>query len=263
MRFDLAPLYSPGTPMPFQQVAEQMAEEARFVEQIGFGGVWVGEHHFGTPNQDNGAPNPLTMLAWLAARTESIRLGTMPIVLPDHHPVSVAEEAAMVDQVSCGRLDLSVGRGTNDRASGQFHAAALRKDDDTNYELFRESLEVIIGAWTQPALRHDGRFFRFPEGRWREENHRLREAQSRYYGPEGELVGLDVRPKPFQQPHPPVWLASEKLKSHQWAAERGYGAFPGACTATAPARTGAPTGRSHHASKAGSCASASGWACCR
>ncbi len=223
MRFDLVPLYSPGTPMPWREVTRQMKEETILAEQIGMQAVWVGEHHFGTPHVDNGATNAAFLCLHLADATSKIRVGQIPTVLPDHHPIRVAEEIAMLDVLSGGRAEFGAGRGTNDRACAQFFPFADRRDDATNYRLFIEDLDVIIGAWTQEAFTHKGEFWTFPVPGWKEENHAFRALDTKYYGPDGELMALDVRPKPLQTPHPPVWLASEKAKSHEYAGERGYG----------------------------------------
>lgn len=223
MRFDLVPLYSPGEKMEWNQVVAQMEEETRLAQDIGMTGVWVGEHHFGTPHVDNGATNPITLCAHLAARCDRIRVGQIPIVLPDHHPLRVAEELAMLDQMTHGRAEAGFGRGTNDRACIQFNPNADRRDDERNYRLYLEQLDIIVGAWTQDAFTHKGEFYEFPVPGWKEQNDAFRGLDTRYYASDGELIALDVRPKPYQKPHPPVYLASEKLKTHEYAAERGFG----------------------------------------
>ena len=81
---------------------------AETLEETGFDGIWVSEHHF----RDYGTiPSTPQMLAFLAARTERLRLGTGVIVLPLHNPISVAEEIAQLDVLSGGRVDFGVGRG--------------------------------------------------------------------------------------------------------------------------------------------------------
>lgn len=223
MRFDLVPHYSPGTPKPWAEVTREMTEESVLAEQIGMTAIWVGEHHFGTPHVDNGATNPAFLDLHIANHTKKLRVGQIPTVITDHHPLRVAEEIAMLDVLSGGRAEFGVGRGTNDRSCIQWFPAADRRNDEVNYRLFIENLEVIVGAWTQEAFTHQGEFWTFPVPGWKEENHAFRALDTTYYGAGGEMVALDVRPKPLQKPHPPIWMATEKAKSHEYAGERGYG----------------------------------------
>lgn len=221
MRFDFVPVYSAGEPLAWDQIARNMREESLLAEDAGFEGVWFGEHHFATPATDNGGPNPLLLCADIAARTKRIRVGTIPAVIVDYHPLRLAEDVATVDRLTEGRLDFGAGRGVNDRTSIQFNVNAGRADDDTNYALFCENLEVMVGAWTQEAFRHEGRFWTFPVPGWREHNAANFPLDRRYFTEDAEYTAIDVRPKPYQRPHPPVWIASDKRRAYEYAGEHG------------------------------------------
>ena len=160
---------------------------AELLEELGFDGLWVSEHHF----RDYGTvPNIFTMLSHLAARTERIRLGTGVVVLPLHNPIHVAEEAAQVDLLSGGRLELGVGRGYQSIEFDGFGQDLAEARDR-----FDEALEVITGLWTEDAFHHEGRFYRTGD--------------------------VELTPKPLQSPHPPVYVAAVSPETVERYAARG------------------------------------------
>ncbi|MDP1966821.1 MAG: LLM class flavin-dependent oxidoreductase [Reyranella sp.] len=158
-------------------------------ERLGFRSVFLVEHHFTGAGQISAS---LTLLAYLAARTRSIRLGTAVIVLPWHNPVLLAEQAATVDLLSGGRLDFGVGKGYR---AGEFAGFHIPMTEAT--ERFDEAIEVIRKAWTSPRrFSHHGK-------RWRYDD-------------------IVVEPQPLQSPHPPLWLAAGSPDSIRRAAREGY-----------------------------------------
>lgn len=94
-------------------------DEVALADRLGLDAVWLSEHHL---TSDGMAPAPLVLAAAIAARTSRIRIGTSVLVLPLHHPLRVAEEAAVVDLLSCGRLVLGVGQGYAEREFAAFGA---------------------------------------------------------------------------------------------------------------------------------------------
>lgn len=153
---------------------EQVAEAVQHAEALGWDGCLFGEHH-GSPANDR--PQLLVYLAALAARTRRIRLGTSILLSALHHPIAVAEAAAMVDVISGGRLILGLGLGYQPQDFRQFGVPFGQR-----VSYFEESVEVIRAAFTRERFSYAGRRFRFDE--------------------------VAVYPRPVQQPHPPLWLAA-------------------------------------------------------
>ncbi len=126
----------------------ERVEEVVVADRLGFDGVWVSEHHL---TGDGMLPAPLVMAAVLAARTSRMRVGTNILVLPLHHPLRVAEDAAVVDLVSGGRLSLGVGQGYSEREFAAFGVDRRRRG-----ALLEEGVRVIREAWTEVAPRPHG-----------------------------------------------------------------------------------------------------------
>jgi alkanesulfonate monooxygenase SsuD/methylene tetrahydromethanopterin reductase-like flavin-dependent oxidoreductase (luciferase family) len=158
-------------------------------EKLGFSSVFLVEHHFTGFGQVSAS---MSLLAYLAARTARIRLGTAVVVLPWHNPVLVAEQAATLDLLSNGRLDFGVGKGYR---SYEFSGFCIPQDEAS--ERFEEAMEVIRMAWTTP-----GRFS--------------------YHGKHWHYDNIVVEPSPVQQPHPPFWLGAGSADSIRRAAREGY-----------------------------------------
>jgi len=118
MRFDLIPNFSPGETIPWIRSLEMMREQTGLAEQAGFTTAWFTEHHFAHNGYMNAPPNPIQMCTHMAARFDKIRVGTCPVVLPDWHPLRVAEDVAMLDNMSMGRVDFGIAKGINERATG-------------------------------------------------------------------------------------------------------------------------------------------------
>jgi alkanesulfonate monooxygenase SsuD/methylene tetrahydromethanopterin reductase-like flavin-dependent oxidoreductase (luciferase family) len=157
-------------------------------EALGFHGSFLVEHHFTAIGQVSA---PLALLAWVAARTTRLRLGTAVMVLPWHNPVLLAEEAATLDLMSGGRLDFGVGKGYRHT---EFHGFAMAIEEAE--ARFDEALDIIRTAWTSNArFSHRGRFWRFDD--------------------------IVVEPAPLQRPHPPLWMAAGSADSITRAAARG------------------------------------------
>jgi alkanesulfonate monooxygenase SsuD/methylene tetrahydromethanopterin reductase-like flavin-dependent oxidoreductase (luciferase family) len=132
------------------------------------------------------------LLAALAVQTHKIRLGTGAVILPFNDPVRVAEQGAMVDCLSNGRLELGVGRGFQKL---EFDAFGVPMDEAR--ARLEEGVEIVKKCWTQEEVEYQGRFRRF--------------------GP------IRVYPKPVQKPHPPIWVACFLTReSFEWTAEHGY-----------------------------------------
>lgn len=135
----------------YQECLEEIGEG----ERLGFAGVWLSEHHF---VDDGYLPSPLVIAAAIAARTERIRIGTNVLLLPMHHPLRVAEDAAVADLISGGRFVLGVGQGYV-----QHEFEALGFDRKKQPSLFEEGIEVIRRAWGEGRTGYEGRRWRFDD----------------------------------------------------------------------------------------------------
>ena len=223
MRFDSTPYYHVGEPyyaIGWDALMKEVREEARLIEDAGFTTMWFAEHHFAWDGYYNAAPNPLLVAGDLIPRTTTLRFGALGTALPDRHPIHVAEDVAMLDLMSEGRMEFGIMRGANNRACIQFHPAADRRNKDVNYRLFAECLEVIIKAWTQEAFTHEGEFYNFPAPGWRETVKEITGQSPLHFSEDGEMVALGLHPKPYQKPHPPIWQMADALDSHLFAAQR-------------------------------------------
>jgi alkanesulfonate monooxygenase SsuD/methylene tetrahydromethanopterin reductase-like flavin-dependent oxidoreductase (luciferase family) len=158
-------------------------------EALGFHSSFSVEHHFSGWNQVSAT---LMLLAALAMRTKTLRLGTAVIVPPWHNPVLLAEEAATLDLLSKGRLDLGIGKGYRHSEFKGFQIAPEEAE-----ARFEEALEVMRRAWTtRKRFSHKGRFWHFED--------------------------IVVEPPPAQTPHPPLWVAAGNPHSIKRAAARGF-----------------------------------------
>ncbi|MGB8749759.1 MAG: LLM class flavin-dependent oxidoreductase [Pseudolabrys sp.] len=158
-------------------------------EALGFHSSFSVEHHFSGWNQ---VSSTLMLLAALAMRTKTLRLGTAVIVPPWHNPVLLAEEVATLDLLSKGRLDLGIGKGYRHSEFKGFQVAPEEAE-----ARFEEALEMMTRAWTtRKRFSHKGRFWHFED--------------------------IVVEPPPAQTPYPPLWVAAGNPHSIKRAAARGF-----------------------------------------
>ncbi len=167
---------------------EPMLQQAKLAESIGFDTLWVHEHH----SQAMTYPSPLMTLAALAPHTERIALGTNMLLLPLYHPLRVAEEAAMVDVMSGGRLILGVSAGYAVDEYQAFGASLQERG-----RRMREGLTLIRSVWTRDPVHVDGQDYR--------------------------LENFSLFPKPLQQPAPPIYVGALANAAIRRAARLGEG----------------------------------------
>lgn len=221
MRFDSGVLLHSGDLSNYPPVNEWV-EVAKLLESAGYEGIWGAEHHFFWDGWTNPAPtNPLQFCTFLAGHTTKLRFGQCGVSLPDWHPIRVAEDVAMLDHMSRGRVDFGMIPGINNRVNGNFNASADRRDRDKSRRLFWESLEIIELAWKAEPFSFKGEFYEFPFPGWRDEKTPRDQLDRRYYTEDGELVKLEVVPTPLQKPGPPQYLMAESESSISKAAARG------------------------------------------
>lgn len=157
-------------------------------EALGYDSAWVGEEHFYAFGV---CPSPQIFLTALARETTTLRLGTAISILPLAHPLRKAEEFAMLDVLSNGRLDFGVAPGGIPAHFAGFDVAMSEMR-----ERYEESLTVIERAWRHEHVSHEGRFWTFPD--------------------------LSVSPRPVQAPCPPIYRGLLGLPGYALAGTRGH-----------------------------------------
>ena len=180
---------------PHDEAAVQRAyyealDQIAFAEQMGFEYVWETEHHFTEKFSYSAAPE--LFLTAAAVRTKTIRLGHGVVLLTMNHPVRAAERAAVLDILSGGRLEFGTGRGTSEAELGGFNI-----DPEISRDMWEEAIAAIPKMWTQDSFEMNGRFWHIPP--------------------------RNIIPKPFQKPHPPMWVSGVSPHTFEIAADKGIG----------------------------------------
>ena len=197
---------------------DNLRQQTVMAEELGFEAIWLGEHHF-SPYGLGDIPNPILLGADLAARTSRIRIGQMANIATWWHPIRLAEDLAILDNMTRGRIDVGFGRGIWPYEGPQFHPNADPRKDRENRELFQETVEIVRKIWTQEYFSHQGTNYTFPahDTQYSHPTHKTDPAWH-----DGERVTkLRVTPRPYQQPHPPLWMTVSTDRSVTTAAEMG------------------------------------------
>ena len=163
----------PHSPRSHKDLYAEMLTEIEIADQMGFDSAWLTEHHF---LDDGYCPSILLTAAAIAARTRQIRIGTGVLLIPLHDPIRVAEDAAVVDLISNGRLILGLGLGYRSEEFDGFGRELKERKGR-----IEESLEIFEKAWTGGAFSMEGKYYRV-------NNH-------------------SITPKPVQQPIP-IWIGA-------------------------------------------------------
>src|SRR5919199_1887873 len=172
-----------------QRSIEASLEQFELADQLGFDWVTVAEHHYAPMSM---TPNPMVMAGALTQRVKRAKIALLGPNIPIQNPVRVAEEFAMLDVMTGGRVVAGMMRGT----SNEYATYAINPSESR--DRFEEALELILRAWTEPQ----------PFG-W----------QGRYY----EYRTISIWPKPVQQPHPPLFMSGSSPESGEFAARNRLG----------------------------------------
>lgn len=164
------------------QFYDDRLELVRAYDQWGFHAYHVAEHHF-TPL--GLSPSPSVYLSAIAQKTQRILFGPLVYTLPLYHPLRLADEICMLDQMSKGRLQLGIGRGVSPFEVGYFGV-----DHAESQSIYLESFEVLMQSLTQSVVNHQGEHFQFTE--------------------------VPIVLKPFQKPHPPLWYGVGHPEGVDW-----------------------------------------------
>jgi len=187
MRFGTYYFLQAAPSLAHPEVVRHEIEQMAWTEELGFDSIWLTEHHF---IEYGLSVSPAVLAAAAAMRTQRVRIGLAAAILPFHDPIRLAEELAMVDILSGGRLDVGVGRGNR-----PVEFEGYRIPQIESRERFEESLAIMVSAWTQERFSFEGRHFTIPEVR--------------------------VIPKPLQQPHPPIYVVCVSPDTIEAPALRG------------------------------------------
>ncbi len=188
------PKDAPRTPVPsnfFDPIkgAANYAEhldEMTYCEELGLDGVVFNEHHYSSYGT---MPSPNLIAAALSQRTKTIKIGVLGNILPlRDHPVRVAEEYAMIDCLSKGRLIAGFVRGI----PAEYVWYGVNPEESRGR--FQEAYDLIMTAWTNSVWSFDGEFYK--------------------------LKDCAIWPRPVQQPHPPIWIAARSAESIEWCVKR-------------------------------------------
>jgi alkanesulfonate monooxygenase SsuD/methylene tetrahydromethanopterin reductase-like flavin-dependent oxidoreductase (luciferase family) len=179
----------PAWRIDWQRLYRETLDQASWAEELGFHSVWLSEHHF---TDDGYLPSVPTALAAIAARTSRVRLGTAVLLAPLHHPLRLAEDLAVVDLISNGRLDLGLAAGYR---SKEFEVMGVpRRERGRRVE---ETVQLLRLAWTGERFSYAGRSYRFDD--------------------------VTVTPPPAQPSGPPIFLGGSSVPPARRAGRLGCG----------------------------------------
>jgi alkanesulfonate monooxygenase SsuD/methylene tetrahydromethanopterin reductase-like flavin-dependent oxidoreductase (luciferase family) len=188
MKVGVLQFFSWSRRIPLTTVYERAFARIDVMDRTGYDCVWLAEHHFSTYSV---CPSINVMATHVAARTKHLRIGLAVSLAAFYNPLRLAEEVALVDVLSGGRVNWGAGRGFDRH---EFEAFGVPPEESS--ARFRECVDIVLTAWRNERLTYAGEF-------WRYEN-------------------IEILPKPLQHPHPPVWLAATSPDSIRRAAAKGY-----------------------------------------
>lgn len=177
---------------PWQEFYRELLDQAAHAEDLGYDSIWLSEHHF---TDEGYLPSIPTMLGALSERTSRVRLGTAVLLAPLHHPLKLAEDLAVADQLSGGRLDVGIAPGYRPKEFTVLDVPKRERGSRTD-----ETIELLRLAWTGEQFSYSGRHFDFTD--------------------------VVVTPPPAQQPGPPIWIGGSSVAAARRAARYGLAFMP-------------------------------------
>ncbi len=189
MKFGVLQFFSwPERRVELTTVYERALERIEVMDRSGYDAFWHAEHHFSGYSV---CPSEHLMGMHVADRTQNLRIGMAVSLAAFYHPLRLAEEVALLDVMSGGRVNWGAGRGFDPK---EFAAFGVPREE--SHERFREAVAIVIEAWTHERICFQGKHWSFDD--------------------------VEVLPKPLQDPHPPVWVAATSPDSVRWAASIGH-----------------------------------------
>ena len=174
--------------VPLPSIYAMALERIAIMDTAGYDAVWLAEHHFSSFSV---CPSVHMMGVMAAARTKRLRIGTGVSLAPFYNPLRLAEEVALLDVLSGGRVNWGAGRGFE---RSEFKAFGIPGEESTSR--FHETVDIVLKAWTNDKISYQGKYYSYDD--------------------------VEVLPKPLQSPHPPVWMAATSTAAIEWAAAKGF-----------------------------------------
>ena len=184
-----------GNDVDWNSLYKETLDQCELADQVGFDNLWFVEHHF--LMGFSGSPCPEVLFGALSQRTKNIRIGFGVSILPNHHPVRIAERVAMVDQLTDGRVEFGTGR------SNAYEQIGQGIDPRETRDRWDEAITMLPQIWQEEGeFSWEGKFWNVPARR--------------------------ILPKIYQKPHPRIYLACTQTDSFRLAAEKGIGVLSSA-----------------------------------
>ena len=184
-----------GNDVDWNSLYKETLDQCELADQVGFDNLWFVEHHF--LMGFSGSPCPEVLFGALSQRTKNIRIGFGVSILPNHHPVRIAERVAMVDQLTDGRVEFGTGR------SNAYEQIGQGIDPRETRDRWDEAITMLPQIWQEEGeFSWEGKFWNVPARR--------------------------ILPRIYQKPHPRIYLACTQTDSFRLAAEKGIGVLSSA-----------------------------------
>ncbi len=212
----------------YQRMLRNLAEQARYLDAHGYYGVAFTEHHFHIEGEEV-STNPIMLDMYLGMQTENLRVGQLGLVLPCHNPIRVAEDIAILDQVTRGRAFVGFARGYQTRwvnTLGQhYETLGDNATDPARYEalkreLYEEHFEIILKAWAHPIFSYRGKHWQIPPPNIYWPAHNVTREYGQGVDAQGIVTEIGIVPELYQRSHPPLFQPfSFSESSITWAAQ--------------------------------------------
>lgn len=170
------------------KVYARALDRVKIMDRSGYDAVWLAEHHFSSYSI---CPSVHLMGMHISGLTENLRIGTAVSLAAFYQPTRLAEEVALLDVLSGGRVNWGAGRGFDLKEFEVFDVPP-----EESYQRFHENVDIVLHAWRNERLNYNGQFHTYRD--------------------------VEILPKPIQKPHPPIWMASSSPNAIEWSASKGY-----------------------------------------
>ena len=205
---------------PYTEILDNARDIAIYCDKNSWNSIWFTEHHFNHEGMES-TPNPLMICTDVAARTKQIRLGQACNVITFWNPIRLAEDIAVLDHLSKGRVEVGIGRGVYGREAVHMNVEADLKDQAKNKRLFEETLTIMKKAWTEKFFSHKGEFYTYPSPNFIWQHDMSPPNEDFIDLKTNQIKKISVIPQPYQKPHPTLWQVVDSTGSIESAAKNG------------------------------------------